>query len=216
MCIESAMTKVLNAYAGIGGNRKLWKNVDVTAIEHNSNIAAIYKDYFPNDTVIVTDAHQYILENYKDFDFIWSSPPCPSHSNIRRMAVIQGQYSAIYPDLRLWQEITLLKHFYKGKWVIENVFPYYKPIETPSFIIDRHCFWTNFIVYRTEFTKREKTHQKINGNEIIFGFDLSNYNIKNKRQILRNMVNPEIGLHILNSALKRIDTAKKEQMTLFF
>ena len=39
--------KVLNLYAGIGGNRKLWQDVDVTAVELNPQIAKIYQDFFP-------------------------------------------------------------------------------------------------------------------------------------------------------------------------
>jgi len=72
--------KILNLYAGIGGNRKLWHhNHQVTAVEFNSDIAKIYQDLFPNDTVVVGDAHQYLLDHYKEFDFVWSSPPCQSH-----------------------------------------------------------------------------------------------------------------------------------------
>ena len=37
------MIKVLNLYAGIGGNRKLWKDVEVTAVEINEEIAGVYK-----------------------------------------------------------------------------------------------------------------------------------------------------------------------------
>lgn len=93
--------KVLNLYAGIGGNRKLWENVEVTAVEFDPKIADIYKTNFPNDQVIVTDAHQYILEHYKKYDFIWASPPCPTHSRIRKAGVLAGQYPALYPDIRL-------------------------------------------------------------------------------------------------------------------
>ena len=49
--------KILNLYAGIGGNRKLWGGVDVTAVEINPDIAAIYQDLFPDDTIIIDDAH---------------------------------------------------------------------------------------------------------------------------------------------------------------
>ena len=47
--------KILNCYAGIGGNRKLWNGPDyeITAIEYDENIASVYKDLYPNDTVIV-------------------------------------------------------------------------------------------------------------------------------------------------------------------
>lgn len=31
--------RVLNLYAGIGGNRKLWEGVEVTAIEYKQEIA---------------------------------------------------------------------------------------------------------------------------------------------------------------------------------
>ena len=71
--------KVLNLDAGLGGNRKFWTDVDVTAVELNPDIAKIYQDFFPDDKVIVADAHQYLLEHYQEFErgLIWDSPPCP-------------------------------------------------------------------------------------------------------------------------------------------
>ena len=55
--------KILNLYAGIGGNRKLWgEKHKITAVEYDENIAAIYKDLYPNDNVIVADAHDYLLQ----------------------------------------------------------------------------------------------------------------------------------------------------------
>ena len=55
-----APVRVLNLYAGIGGNRKYWENVEVTAIEYNEEIANVYKQLHPNDNVIVADAHEYL------------------------------------------------------------------------------------------------------------------------------------------------------------
>src|SRR3972149_8647502 len=122
--------KILNLYAGIGGNRKLWGgNIMVTAVEINSKIAEIYKDFFPQDQVIVTDAHQYLLEHFKEFDFIWSSPPCPSHSKIRiYSAVARGQNKPIFPDMKLYEEIIFLQSFFEGKWCVENVISFYDPL----------------------------------------------------------------------------------------
>lgn len=105
--------KVLNLYAGIGGNRKLWKNCEVTAVEMNEDIANIYSAYFPNDKVIIGDAHEFLLKNYNNYDFIWSSPPCQTHSDIRRMGVVAGMYDAKFPDLNLWQEIIFLQYHCK-------------------------------------------------------------------------------------------------------
>lgn len=63
--------KILNLYAGIGGNRKLWgDDHEITAVENVPEIAKIYQDFFPNDKVIVADAHQYLLDHFKEFNFI--------------------------------------------------------------------------------------------------------------------------------------------------
>ncbi|GAG81658.1 unnamed protein product, partial [marine sediment metagenome] len=110
--------KVLNLYAGIGGNRKLWEDVEVTAVEIDENTAAIYQSYFPDDKVIIGDAHKYLLQHFKKFDFIWSSPPCPSHSRARFWGY--GKKAPIYPDMTLYQEVLFLEHHFFGSWVVEN------------------------------------------------------------------------------------------------
>ena len=186
--------KILNLYAGIGGNRKLWENVDVTAVELSSDIAKIYQDFFPNDKVVVADAHQYLLKHYKEFDFIWSSPPCPTHSRINT----DGQRKMRYPDMTLYQQIIALSNnWFKGKWVVENVIPYYKPLIPPTIELGRHLFWSNFRIWRIP-TQREKPISEQSTN-YRYGISLKGKSIQNKRQILRNLVDPEIGLHILNS-----------------
>ena len=48
--IQQINMRILNLYAGIGGNRKLWGDEhEVTAVEYDSEIAGIYQDFFPND-----------------------------------------------------------------------------------------------------------------------------------------------------------------------
>ena len=42
--------KILNLYAGIGGNRKLWGDEhEVVAVENNEEIAEAYKTFYPKD-----------------------------------------------------------------------------------------------------------------------------------------------------------------------
>ena len=191
--------KVLNLYSGLGGNRKLWENVTVTAVEHNPDIAKIYQDFFPLDTVIVGDAHAYLLENYHHFDFIWSSPPCPSHSQYRYNVGVKAKgFKGIYPDMTLYQEIIFLKYHFNGKWAVENTVSYYDPLIPPQ-KISRHYIWANFFIPDLKIQStgiRDKS--KIEELESFLGYDLSPYKIPNKRQILRNCVNPQLGLHILN------------------
>ena len=194
--------KVLNLYAGIGGNRKLWEDVEVTAVENNPQIAVIYQDYYPDDKVIVEEAHEYLLEHYKEFDFIWSSPPCPTHSDIRRCSVHAGKIFAVYPDMQLYEEIIFLKHFapLQSTWVVENVKGYYEPLIKPHFA-GRHYFWSNFHI--TSFGKESQViHNEIVGTDVIYGFDLNKYDFEDKRKLLRNCVNPKLGLHVFNCAFR--------------
>ncbi len=189
------MIKVLNLYAGIGGNRKLWKDVDVTAVEINEDIAGEYKSNFPNDDVIVTDAHEYLLRNYGEFDFIWSSPPCPTHSVLNYSMPIKR-----YPSMSVYQEIILLKHWFNGKWVIENVNPYYEPLIKPTISLGRHIFWSNFKIQDRGFNNIDVTRSTTE--ELAKDLDLPIPNCQKTRLLLRNCVKPEMGLHIFNCAFK--------------
>jgi DNA (cytosine-5)-methyltransferase 1 len=233
--------RILNAYAGIGGNRKLWgAEHEITAIEYDEKIAKIYKDFFPNDTVIVTDAHQYILEHYSEFDFIWASPPCPTHSGVNYFLNAQGVIR--YPDMSLYQEIIFLQHFFKGKYCIENVKPYYEPLIKPQYS-GRHCFWANFTIPKiasgatvgkmcgaNQSENRKKLQSDIGRfgpvkslggkrsegiNHSKLGFDLTEKQHPNKGKLLNNCVVPEIGLAILESALGIIKQNKVQSGKLF-
>ena len=205
--------KILNLYAGIGGNRKLWENVEVTAVENNESIAKFYLDHFPEDKLIITDAHEYLLNYYSEFDFIWDSINCPSHSRARFWASrANKKMKPVFPDMKLYEEILFLKHYFKGKWIVENVVPFYEPLIKPTLKIGRHLFWSNFHI--TEFGFKEANVNRGNLSEWqkLHGFELSNYKFTiRKDKISRNCVNPELGLHILNCVLKK----PNKQKTLF-
>lgn len=191
--------RILNLYAGIGGNRKLWGDEhQVTAVEYDADIAAVYSDLFPNDTVVVDDAHAYLLEHHKDFDFIWSSPPCQTHSSFRYNIDVKLRGSEEkYPDMTLYEEILFLKYHSESLWLIENVVPYYPPMLNPV-KRNRHLYWANFdIPELTKVVENLRSKNKISEMEELHGYDLSAYKLPNKRQILRNCVAPDTGLQLL-------------------
>lgn len=196
--------KVLNLYAGIGGNRKLWpKNIKVVAIEINPEIARAYKHFFPEDEVIVTDAHDYLEDNHDKYDFIWSSRPCQSHTLIRKnVAVKRGQSRPIYPDMKLYEEIIFLQHYAKCKWVVENVKSYYQPLIRPQ-ESGGHYFWSNFHI--SYIRPISRNIEKGNNRSYLkrTGFDLSGFKFgKRKDTVYHNCLNQELGLHVFNSAFK--------------
>ena len=196
--------KILNLYAGIGGNRKLWGDEhDITAVEYNEKIANKYRTLYPNDTVVVADAHEYLLDHHKEFDFIWSSPPCQSHSTTNYFTQ-HIRKRPVYPLMSLYQEIIFLQNFYKGKFCVENVVSYYEPLIKPL-KIGRHYLWSNFNINNIKQPKDD------------VGTMMPKYGNKACKKTLeeRNAVNSELGLHILNQALGIIKENEVEQNKLF-
>jgi len=205
--------KVLNLYAGIGGNRKLWGGCEVTAVENDPDIAKMYRDLYPDDIVIVGDAHQYLLDHFQEFDFIWSSPPCPTHSRMNFLNNVKGVKHK-YPDMKLYEEILLLKHWFKGDYVVENVRSYYQPLIPPQ-EVQSHYWWSNFTIPDTGEVRKKVRNDKGQTLKVkmeqqgIFIENFYNYK-RDKRTLLNNCVEPELGLHIFNAA----QTKTKQEVLL--
>lgn len=217
--------KILNLYACLGGNRYKWDevadNLEITAVELDPEAARLYQERFPKDEIIVADAHQYLLDHYKEFDFIWSSPPCPTHSKVRFTQKNQDFYKPEYPNMMLYQEVIFLQHHFEGKFCIENVIPYYEPL-IPAQKRGRHLYWTNFILpndiaersmrgvmcgqSNDEFKKLCEFHQ----------YDFSQYKGEQSRtKMARNLVDFEVGKTILETALNIYKKTNVNQTSIF-
>jgi len=215
--------KILNLYACLGGNRYKWGDEhEITAVELDVDIARLYKERFPNDNVIVGDAHQYLIDHYKEFDFIWSSPPCPTHSRIRFSQKNRDFYKPQYPNMMLYQEIIFLEHHFEGKYLVENVIPYYEPL-IPAQKRGRHLYWANF-------TLPSDICERLNGKGIISSrkgnelkqlcefheIDISTYNgEQSKIKIARNLVDYMAGKTILDTVMGIMTKRNNEQISLF-
>tara|TARA_R110000744_G_scaffold306982_1_gene415200 strand:- start:77 stop:709 length:633 start_codon:yes stop_codon:yes gene_type:complete len=195
--------KILNLYACLGGNRYKWEDEhEITAVEWDADLAKLYQERFPNDKVVVADAHQYLLDHYKEYDFIWSSPPCPSHSRARFAR--RNTTTPIYPDMKLYQEILFLDKWFEGKYVIENVIPYYDPL-IPAKKRGRHLYWTNFIL-PNNLNERKASIMESN-NEVekwceFHEYDFKKYKGKQSIQkVARNLVDYKAGKTILDTVM---------------
>ena len=215
--------KILNLYACLGGNRYKWDEVtevEVTAVEWDEELANLYQERFPNDKVIVADAHQYLLDHYKEFDFIWSSPPCPTHSRARywNSSNYDTKTKAIFPDMKLYEEILFLKHYFKGKFVVENVIPYYEPLIIAQ-KKGRHLYWTNFNLPNNLNDRRFKissAKNEFNGLCKFHEYDFNKYKGDQPlKKIARNLVDYEAGKTILETALGIITKQNVKQIELF-
>jgi len=205
--------KVCNLYSGIGGNRKLWEDVEVTAVEIKEEIAKFYKIQYANDKVIIDDAKEFLRLWFALYDFIWLSPPCQKNSRARFWS--KKTSDPVYPDLEIYQFWIFLKHHFKGKFVIENTIPYYEPLIQPTKIIGRHAFWSNFPI--GEFNHPEGfPKDNISTLQAFHGVVVGDWNFgQRKDQILRNCVHPETGLYILNCARNIITKQNEKQIEIF-
>jgi DNA (cytosine-5)-methyltransferase 1 len=195
------LMRILNLYAGIGGNRKPL-NGDVISVEIDPAIADVYSRLYPNDEIIIGDAHQYLEKHFSEFDFIWSSPPCPSHGQYRHnVGVLAKGYTPLMPDMRLYAEIVFLQTYFKGKFVVENTKPYYQPLVEPSVILQRHLFWSNFDIPEKKFPAG-KIRLKNKISDFENGDIVADSKIKNKRQVLRNCVDFELAEYIYQCAFR--------------
>jgi len=211
--------KILNLYACLGGNRAKWDevadNLEITAVELDPEAARLYQERFPNDKVIVADAHQYLLDHYKEFDFIWSSPPCPSHSRARYAR--RNTTTPVYPDLKLYEEILFLENYFEGKYCVENVIPYYEPLIHAQ-KRGRHLYWTNFIL-PNDLNERKSSIME-SENEVNKWCEFHDYDFRKYKgeqavqKMARNLVDYEAGKTIFETALGIINKSKTKQVTL--
>ena len=219
--------KILNAYSSLGGNRYKWDEVakeanveiEVTAIELDEELANLYQERFPNDKVIITDAHKFIKERYSEFSIIWSSPPCPSHSKARYWGFGANGKMPIYPDMKLYEEIIFLQYHFKGKYCVENVIPYYEPMLNPK-KRDRHLYWTNFNLPNKlsdrHFKGLAQAENEVNKLCEFHDFDFRRYKgTQRLNKIARNLVDYEAGKTILETALGITKQRNVKQTELF-
>lgn len=208
--------KILNLYACLGGNRYKWgDDHEITAVEWDTELARMYQERFPNDKVVVGDAHKYLLDHYTEYDFIWSSPPCPTHSRVR---FANTKAERVYPEMSLYQEIIFLDTHFKGKYVVENVIPYYKPlIEAQK--RGRHLYWANFNIPQVLSDRKVKVGSGTNEVSKLCDFhdiDLSTYKGKQRKdKVARNLVDYEAGKTILDTAMNVMYQESLEQAKLF-
>lgn len=209
--------KILNLYAGLGGNRKSWTPHEITAVEIVPEIAEIYQELFPYDQVIIADVLQFVrVEDLGSYDFIWASPPCVTHScatsfHVRHVPDLQSIHGLrIFFDYQIKNDYT--------KYTIENVQPFYKlPKEfQPTVIIGRHRFWSNFHIPKPlepiaderihhDMTLHKRTRSLyMRGSRKLLA-EYHNFDLKilegftktRKDKVLRNMTHWRIGEYIL-------------------
>jgi DNA (cytosine-5)-methyltransferase 1 len=223
MTMSKKKYKILNLYACLGGNRYKWDevadNLEVTAVELDADLAKLYQERFPNDIVIVADAHQYLLDHYKEFDFIWSSPPCPSHSRARFWGCKNGDKTTkpVFADFRLYEEIMFLQHYFKGKYTVENVIPYYDPMIVAK-KRGRHLYWTNFNLPNQLSDRENKKFVKDNVKSLckFHNYDFTKYKgVQRVEKIARNLVDYQAGKTILETAFGIINREDIQQMYMF-
>lgn len=97
--------------------------------------------------------------------------------------------------MRLYQEIIFLDGYFEGYYCVENVISWYEPLIEPQ-KLGRHFYWSNFKLPNKKFEPRG-SFDNIEELALKLGYDISQWKNVDKRLLLRNCVEPEIGEYIL-------------------
>jgi len=117
------------------------------------------------------------------------------------MASKAGSYLPIFPDLKLYEEVIFLQNYFNGKWVVENVNPYYDVLVPHKVKLGRHIIWSNFTIPNKDFNDNMSHNER--GYIKTSWFDLTDFKINHRKdQIIRNCVDPKAGLYIFKCAFK--------------
>ena len=130
----------------------------------------------------------------------------------------RGIGTAAITILKLYQEILFLEHYFKGKYIVENVIPYYEPL-IPAKKRGRHLYWANFPLPNTISIRDVRISSGTNEVKTLCKFhDYDFYKYKGKQptnKIARNLVDYEAGKTILETALGIIRKQNEKQTELF-
>ena len=122
--------------------------------------------------------------------------------------------------MKLYQEIIFLEHFFKGKYCVENVIPYYQPLITAK-KRGRHLYWTNFNLPNDLGERKAKgfTHETngfIKRLSDFHNYDFRKYKGKQRiHKIARNLVDYEAGKTIFDVARETYKNTNTNQESLF-
>lgn len=193
----------------------------ITAVESDEDIAAIYQAQFPGDEMVVGDALEFVEKHLTEFDFIWASPPCQTHSVLNIPTHAQTNRLPHIPDDKsLYGLIRWLKKWIDPNqlFIVENVKDYLGYLIQPNSMLARHPVWSNFPIPKKHFNRlKDMDHKswkqlcewhKIDQKLIPKTLSWEKNHDK-RRTILRNCVDYKIGKYILDCAVK------PKQRTLF-
>jgi DNA (cytosine-5)-methyltransferase 1 len=119
--------------------------------------------------------------------------------------------------MMLYEEIILLQHFFKGKYCVENVIPYYEPLIAAQ-KRGRHLYWTNFILPNDlgERSANNFIKSKVSELSKFHDYDFTKYKGKQRvDKMARNLVDYEAGRTIFEIALGIVNKKETKQIQLF-
>jgi DNA (cytosine-5)-methyltransferase 1 len=120
----------------------------------------------------------------------------------------------------LYEEIILLEHNFKGKYVVENVIPYYEPL-IPAKKRGRHLYWTNFNLPSNVGERKLPGTLTNMIDEVGVLCEFHDYNFRKYKgnqplnKVARNLVDYEVGRTILETAME-IQRQNSENQTSIF
>ncbi len=219
--MKEGKIKILDLFCGIGGVAKGFQrylleqgmSFEYYAVDVDPKVLRAHKKFNPLSNTILRDAYSFTDDELLEFDFIWASPPCETHS---RLNFYNWGNPKKYkePDMRFYELIEMLYRL-NIPFVVENVEPYYKPPIKPSVKVYRHVLWTNLSIrpFRVDLPNFSDVKDDVKSLTKYHGVPRDVVNTlgtaRKARSALRDMVNPIVSYNIAKQIFPQVLEGKK-------
>ena len=121
--------------------------------------------------------------------------------------------------MKLYEEIIFLEHYFNGKYVVENVIPFYTPLIQGK-ERNRHLYWTNFNLPNTVSDRKNpdlgRTKNLIDALSEFHDYDFRKYKgSQPTNKMARNLVDYEAGKTIFETVLGIVNNNDTNQINIF-
>jgi len=222
------MIRILDLFCGVGGVARGFQNFlldngiefEYYAIDIDKRVLKAHKLLNPYSKTICRDAWSIDDKEFKEFDLIWASPPCETHSKSRFLNI---NAKPTKPDMRLYNLIERLWSL-NMPFIVENVEPYYRPPIKPIVKVGRHVLWSNLCIkpfklnLQNFMDVKDDIHKLIKYHEIPFELSIKLLKIlkKKTRDALRDMVHWRIAYNIAKQVIPQVIKGKLMPQTKLF
>jgi len=183
---------------------------EYVAVDNDRKVLQVHSLLNPHSKTVLEDAWLISDDRLLQYDFVWASPPCESHS-----VLCWKRKDKPKPDMRLWWLIRRLRKL-KVPFIVENVRPYYGTILKPTAKAGRHLLWSNLSLKSVQLNSNVTFYDIHNRRDALVEYHgLPGWVARvATRDMLRDMMHPQLSYKLAKQVIPFILSYRSSQLCL--